>query len=107
MQTFNDYEGREIRLPDERLRHISDDHPELAGLSIENTIRETLANPDKVLQDAIDEDVRLYFRFYYGIVVGDKHMKVVVVIHEDDAFISTMYPVSEVTGGAVIWERQN
>lgn len=89
------------------MRHISEDHPELAGLDIEGTIRETLANPDKVLLDAIDEEVRLYFRFYYGIVVGDKYMKVVVVAREDDAFISTMYPVSEITGGTVIWEQQS
>ncbi|MCI0440198.1 MAG: hypothetical protein L0177_13870, partial [Chloroflexi bacterium] len=49
----------------------------------------------KVSQDEDDEEVFIYRRWYTGIYRGDKWVVVVVVIHPDDAFISTAYVTSE------------
>ena len=42
MKILRDYEGREVRLTDERLAHILE-HPEMVGL--EDAIGDTLARP--------------------------------------------------------------
>lgn len=93
MQEFRDYQERRVRLTDERLEHIRARHPELIG--IEYVIGETLNSPDSVVQDEDDEEVFIYRRWYTGIYHGDKWVVVVVVIHPDDAFISTAYVTSE------------
>ena len=68
MQVFTDHEGNEIRLTDERLRHIQRRHPEV--FDIHNAIADTLANPD-VLEDYEGQDDTInYSKWYAGIHMG-------------------------------------
>ena len=69
MKILRDYEGREVRLTDERLAHILE-HPEMVGL--EDAIGDTLAQPQRVIQSLSDPQARLYYRYYVGTRVGDK-----------------------------------
>ena len=75
MKILRDYEGHEVRLTDERLAHILE-HPEMVGL--EDSIGETLARPQRVIQSLSDLQARLYYRYYVGTRVGDKFLCVVV-----------------------------
>ena len=58
MKILRDYEGREIRLTDERSAHVLE-HLEMVGL--EDAIGETLARPQRVIQSLSDPQARLYF----------------------------------------------
>ena len=84
MQVFRDYEGREIRLTNERMAHVAQRHREL--LRIENAIGDTLAKPDTFLYD----EAIIYCRQYAGVHI-DTWVLVVVAIMPDDAFILTAY----------------
>ena len=61
MRILKDYEGRAIRLTDERLAHILE-HPEMR--TMERPIEETLLRPERVLQSLSDPQARLYYRMY-------------------------------------------
>ena len=100
MSTFEDYQARTIRLTDERLSHIIDNHDELIGM--ERALRETLAAPEQVRESTRDEQVRLYYRWYNGTKVGDKYMCVVVVAREDIAFVATAYLTDKVKEGKLL-----
>jgi hypothetical protein len=67
MHVYIDYEGRPVRLSDERLAHILE-HPEMAGM--ETRIGETISKPQRVLESLSDAQARLYYRFYLGTRVG-------------------------------------
>lgn len=100
VKILTDYEGRAVRLTDERLAHILE-HPEMVGL--EARIEETLASPERVVESLSDPDARLYYRFYVGTLVGDKHLCVVVKLAQNDAFVLTAYLVNKPAGGRHIW----
>ena len=89
-----------MRLTDERLEHILE-HPEMTGG--EDAIEGTLANAQHIIESFSDPEIRLYYRFYRGTVVGDKHMCVVVKITESDAFVLTAYLTDSVKRGLRIW----
>lgn len=93
MQILTDYEGRAIRLTDERLEHIALRHPDV--LEIENAIEDTLAAPDTMVPDELDPEVINYCRRYMGVHV-DIWVKVVVAIKSDDAFILTAFTDDEI-----------
>lgn len=61
MAVVRDYGGREIRLTDERWRHISE-HPEMSVMR--EAVEESLLEPEMVVQSLSDREVRLYYRFY-------------------------------------------
>ena len=63
MKIFIDYEGRTVRLTDERLAHILE-HPEMVGML--DKIGETLARPERVLESLSDPEAHLYYRLYLG-----------------------------------------
>jgi hypothetical protein len=86
MLVLSDYEGRAVRLTDERWRHI-EEHPEMAGTR--EAVAETLREPEVVIQSASDPLARLYYRFYHRTIVGGKHLCVVVKVRQDDAFVVT------------------
>ena len=86
MKVLNDYEGRAVRLTDERLAHILE-HPEMSGM--EDRIEETLKDPERVIESLSDPEAHLYYRFYLGTRVGDKHLCVVVKLAQNDAFVLT------------------
>jgi hypothetical protein len=86
MLLLTDYEGRVVRLTDERWRHI-EEHPEMVGLR--GTRAETLREPEAVIQSASDPLARLYYRFYHRTMVGGKHLCVIVKVREEDTFVVT------------------
>lgn len=100
MKEYVDYEGRRVRLTDERLAHILD-HPEMVGLELK--IEETLARPECVVESLSDSEVQLYYRFYVGTRVGDKYLCVVVKVQETDAFVVTAYLTDTVKKGMQLW----
>jgi hypothetical protein len=69
VKVLTDYQGRVIRLTDERLAHILE-HPEMRGLK--SALEETGRHPELVFESEIDFAVRLNYRFYFGTRVGDK-----------------------------------
>lgn len=91
MQIFRDYEGREIRLTDERLQHIARGHSDV--LRIENAIQDTLSNPDLVIPYEGDDETLNYCRWYPGVHTGF-WVIVGVAIQENDAFILTAFTAS-------------
>jgi len=104
VKILTDYEGRRIRLTDERLGHILE-HPELRGM--EDRVGETLRKPEKVLESLSDPQARLYYRFYVGTLVSDKHLCVAVKLEQNDAFVLTAYLMSRPAGGRQRWPRRD
>ena len=103
MKILKDFQGREIRLTEERLRHILG-HPEMKQM--ETTIAETLERPEKVIESLSDPEAQLYYRFYLGTRVGDKYLCVVVKINETDAFLLTAYLTDTIKKGKLIWPKK-
>lgn len=104
MKLLHDFEGREIRLTDARLKHILE-HPEMKRMI--GPIEETLARPEKVIQSTIDPEAHLYYRFYIGTRVGDKYLCVIVKVRDQDAFALTAYLTDTIKKGDVIWPRKS
>ena len=102
MKILRDFEGRAIRLTDERLAHILE-HPEMQAM--EGRIEETLRKPEKVLESLADSEARLYYRLYVATRVGDKRLCVVVKVAENDAFILTAYLMNRPAGGRQLWPK--
>jgi hypothetical protein len=103
IQVIRDYEGLAIRLTEERLAHIAE-HAEMAGLI--EAIPETLQAPERVVGSLSDPQARLYYRFYFGTMVGGKHLCVVVKVVEDDAFVLTAYLTDRVKRGMPLWPKE-
>ena len=103
MRMLKDFEGRQIRLTDERLEHILD-HPEMRGLT--RSIEETLAYPQKVIRSVSDTDARLYYRYYLGTAVKDKYLCVVVKVKRGDAFVLTAYLTDSIKKGEILWPKK-
>ena len=104
MQILIDYEGRAIRLTDERLEHILE-HPEMHGM--EQRIAETVRSPQKVVESLSDTRTWLYYRVYLGTRVGDKHLCVVVKVADNDAFVLTAYLTTRPAQGKQLWPRSD
>lgn len=104
MQILKDYEGRAIRLTDERLAHILE-HPEMQGMEVR--IAETLLRPERVLESISDSNARLYYRMYVATRAGDKHLCVVVKMADNDAFVLTAYLMSKPAGGKQLWPKSD
>jgi hypothetical protein len=97
-----DFQGREVRLTAERHEHILD-HPEMMEMDPE--IEETLLNPERVVQSASDDDVHLYYRFYFRTVMGGKYLCVVVKNREKSSFILTAYLTNRMKKGVTLWPK--
>lgn len=100
MKLLKDYQGRNVRLTDERLAHILE-HPELAGL--EAALEETLRMPQWVIQSGTDPAAELSYRYYLGTRVGDKWLCVVVKYDANDAFVLTAYLTDKPKKGEQLW----
>ena len=103
MKVFKDFQGLSVRLTDERLKHILA-HPEMNGMI--DAVKNTLADPEKVIQSLSDSEAHLYYRFYFGTKVGNKHLCVVVKIKTDDAFVLTAYLTDSIKKGQMIWPKR-
>ena len=103
MTILPDYEGKPVRLTDERLTHIKE-HPEMAAM--ENAIKETLRSPQIVIRSGADASANLNYRYYLGTLVGDKWLCVVVKYSKDDAFVLTAYLTDKTKKGELLWPRR-
>lgn len=102
MQVIRDYEGRAIRLTEERLSHIQR-RPEMVGE--EAKIDETCADPDVVIESRQDPSVRLYHRLYQQTPVTRKYLLVAVKVLTDDAFVVTAFFTDRQKQGSVRWAK--
>jgi hypothetical protein len=100
MKLLKDYQGRDIRLTEERLRHILE-HPEMADL--ESALEHTVRQPQYVIQSRTDPEAALNYRFYVGTKVRDKWLCVVVKYAANDAFVVTAYLTDQLKKGAQLW----
>jgi phage-Barnase-EndoU-ColicinE5/D-RelE like nuclease2 len=103
MKILRDHTGLAIRLTDERLTHILE-HPEMKEM--EKAIEETLLRPERVVESFSDPQARLYYRFYFGTLVGDKYVCVIVKVSSDDAFVLTAYLTDRIKRGVTIWPKE-
>ena len=63
--------------------------------------------PQKVIQSPSDESAHMYYRYYFGTAVGDKHLCVVVkVVSFNDAFVLTSYLTDKIKKGVVLWPKR-
>ncbi len=104
MQLFRDYQGREIRLTDERLAHIFQQHPYMTQM--EYAIHETLEDPDAVVASNTNPNAHLYYRWYPQTDAGAKYMTVVVIIDLNDAFVASAYVRERIRRGTLIWLKR-
>lgn len=102
MSTLRDFQGRAVRLSDERLAHIHE-HAEMVGL--DSAIAETLRAPAIVVQSLSDPASALHYRFYLGTRVGDKWLCVVVKYSVLDAFVLTAYLTDKPKKGIQLWPK--
>ena len=105
-----DFQGQAIRLPWERWLHVIDPagaHPYMAAMLSE--LMETLRAPDIVRRSSSDPDrVRLYYKWFETIVVGNKWMCVIVeFLSGNDAFVRTAYVTDRLKRGEELWRREN
>ena len=100
MKLLRDYQGRDVRLTEERLRHILE-HPEMAEL--ESALETTLRQPQYVIQSRTDPKAALSYRFYVGTKVGDKWLCVVVKYGTNDACVVTAYLTDQLKEGTQLW----
>ena len=89
MRRFNDEFGNEVRLTDERLRHILRRHPEMAFQM--HRFAETLASPDAVSPSRSSPTVRLYYRLYPDLQGRNRYVCIVVKKESGYSFILTAY----------------
>lgn len=103
MMILKDYCGHDVRLTDERMRHIFE-HQEMAGMEI--ALEETLRHPVLVIGSRADETATLNYRYYFGTKVGDKWLCVVVKYSGADAFILTAYFTDRPKKGKQLWPKK-
>ena len=89
MQRFSDEHGNEVRLTDERLRHILRRHPEMAFHL--HRLAETIASPDAVISSRSSRTVQLYYRLYPDLRGRSRYICLVVKRGTDYCFILTGY----------------
>jgi hypothetical protein len=103
MTVWSDYQGRPVRLTDERQRHILD-HIELVAVQAE--IQRTVHEPELVIRSVSDEDATLSYRYQRDTLVGDKWLCVVIKYQTDDAFVLTAYLTDKVKKGEQLWPKE-
>lgn len=62
MVYFSDIHNRQIRLTDERQKHIEADHPEMSDQI--NKVADTLQFPDIIVRSKVDLEVELFYKHY-------------------------------------------
>ena len=89
VQSFPDEQGNEVRLTNERLRHILRRHPEMAFQM--HRFADTLAKPDAVRPSKSSPTVQLYYRLYPDLRRRNRYVCLVVKRGQTDSFILTGY----------------
>ena len=103
MRTFEDAQGRSIRLTEERFEHLEDSHPEMRGQL--DRIAETLRQPEQVVRSRTDREVELFYRQYTDTPVTKKFLCAVVKGGAEAPFLITAYFTDSVKRGDVLWEN--
>ena len=93
---FVDESGNEVRLSDERLRHILRRHPEIAYHL--HQFAKTLASPDAVRPSKSNPSVQLYYRLYPDLRGRNRYICLVVKRRTDYSFILTGYLARSIKG---------
>ncbi|MEK7399088.1 MAG: hypothetical protein AAB116_19300 [Candidatus Poribacteria bacterium] len=101
---FKDIGDRQIRLTEERQRHIELDHPEMSEQIYK--ISETLQFPDIIIRSKTDPEVELFYRHYKSTPVTEKYLCIAVKAGFDDFFILTAYFTDKIKRGILIWEKK-
>jgi hypothetical protein len=97
---IRDYQGRYVRLTDERLEHIVTQHPEVTILGV-LAIEDALRHPDAVVVSSGAPDDRLYYRRHRGEQLGDKLL--CVVVKSIGEFVVTAYVTAREKRGVRVW----
>ena len=104
MISLKDINDRQIRLTNERLKHIETDHPEMSDQIAK--ISETLQFPDIIIRSNTDYEVELFYRHYKSTPVTEKYMCVAVKAKQNDPFILTAYFTDKIKRGAILWQKK-
>ena len=96
VRRFTDERGNEVRLTEERLRHILRRHPEMAFQL--HRFAETLATPDAVRPSGSSPTVQLYYRLYPDLRGRNRYVCLVVTQGSDHATILTAYLDRKIKG---------
>lgn len=75
--------GNKLSLPDARLKHIKEKHPEMNILSIKTS----LLDPDYIIASNIDEDIKIYHKKkgkYFIVAVVNTGKKLVITSFVSD-----------------------
>ena len=96
LRRFTDEHGSEVRLTDERLRHILRRHPEMAFQM--HRFVETLARPDAVRPSRSSPAVQLYFRLFPDLRGRNRYICLVVKREKTFGFILTGYLARSIKG---------
>ena len=100
-----DYEGRAIRLPEERWQHILSQHSIMIGR--EDVIGICLLDPDEIRLDPDDPDtVKLYYRWFEGALAGNRRYVVAVKFLNGDAYVLTHVPPAIANQGRLYGRRE-
>ena len=103
MEIIRSHAGVPIRLTDERWKHISRNHPEVAPMLQE--ILETIAEPD-VIQEG-DSGELIAIRMYERTPMTSKFLIVPYrEVSKEDGFVLTAYLTSRPSSSrSVVWKR--
>ena len=96
----------EVKLSEERERHIAERHPDLLPEHRER-IAETLADPDQIRRSVQFGNAKLFSRWYTDLRRG-KYVVVVVVSESEPRerhWIITAYMARKLAEGDVVWRR--
>ena len=89
MRRFIDEHGNEVRLTDQRLRHMLRRHPEMAFQM--HRLADTLAQPDAVRVSRSSSTVRLHYRMYPDLRSRNRYICLVVKMGRSCSSILTGY----------------
>ena len=93
---FTNERGNEVRLTDERLRHILRRHPEMAFQM--HRLAETLASPNAVMPSRSSPAVQLNYRLYPDLRGRNGYIRLVVKKERTYSFILTGYLARSIKG---------
>ena len=96
VRRFTDEHGNEVRLTDERLRHILRRHPEMAFQM--HRFAETLASPDAVRPSGFGPGVQLFYRLYPDLRGRNRYICLVVKAETGYSFVLTAYLSRSIKG---------
>lgn len=96
VRRFTDQQGNEVRLTDERLRHILRRHPEMAFQM--HRFADTLAKPDAVRASKSSPTVQIFHRLYSDLRSRSRYICLGVKKGTFYSFILTGYLSSKIKG---------